>query len=144
MVGRYTWLGQFQQPWFLAGMAVLTVLFAASFFEWLPIDLPNSIVNVASRRSGGPMIEVFVTGVFGTLLATPCSAPFVGTAVGFALARGPTEIFAIFLCLGLGMALPYWMAALFPGCVWWLPRRGPWMLVVGNSSASCCSGRPSG
>ncbi|RTM15311.1 MAG: protein-disulfide reductase [Bradyrhizobiaceae bacterium] len=124
------WGIQFQQPWFLAGMAVLTVLFAASFFEWLPIDLPNSIANFASRRSGGPMIEAFLTGVFATLLATPCSAPFVGTAVGFALARGPTEIFATFLCLGLGMASPYLMAAMFPGCVRWLPRPGPWMLVV--------------
>jgi suppressor for copper-sensitivity B len=124
------WGIQFQQPWFLAGMAVLTVLFAASFFEWLPIGLPNSIANVASKRSDGPMIEAFLTGVFATLLATPCSAPFVGTAVGFALARGPSEILAIFLCLGLGMALPYWMAALFPGCVRWLPRPGPWMLVV--------------
>jgi suppressor for copper-sensitivity B len=124
------WGIQFQQPWFLAGMAVLTVLFAASFFEWLPIGLPHSIANAASRRSGGPMIEAFLTGVFATLLATPCSAPFVGTAVGFALARGPSEILAIFVCLGLGMALPYWMAALFPGCVRWLPRPGPWMLVV--------------
>jgi suppressor for copper-sensitivity B len=124
------WGIQFQQPWFLAGMAVLTVLFAASFFEWLPIGLPSSIANVASKRSGGPMIEAFLTGVFATLLATPCSAPFVGTAVGFALARGPSEIFAIFMCLGLGMALPYWMTALFPGCVRWLPRPGPWMLVV--------------
>jgi suppressor for copper-sensitivity B len=124
------WGIQFQQPWFLAGMAVLTVLFAASFFDWLPIGLPSSIANVASKRSGGPMIEAFLTGVFATLLATPCSAPFVGTAVGFALARGPSEIFSIFLCLGLGMALPYWMTALFPGCVRWLPRPGPWMLVV--------------
>jgi suppressor for copper-sensitivity B len=124
------WGIQFQQPWFLAGMAVLTVLFAASFFEWLPIGLPSSIANVASKRSGGPMIEAFLTGVFATLLATPCSAPFVGTAVGFALARGSSEIFAIFMCLGLGMALPYWMAAVFPGCARWLPRPGPWMLVV--------------
>jgi hypothetical protein len=71
-------------------------------------------------------------------------APFVGTAVGFALARGPPEIFAIFLCLGLGMALPYWMTALFPGFVRWLrvPARG--CLLCGNSSASCCSRRPFG
>lgn len=124
------WGIQFQQPWFLAGMAVLTVLFAASFFDWLPIGLPSSIANIASKRSGGPMIEAFLTGVFATLLATPCSAPFVGTAVGFALARGPSEIMAIFTCLGLGMALPYWMTALFPGFVRWLPRPGPWMLVV--------------
>lgn len=124
------WGIQFQQPWFLAGMAVLTVLFAASFFEWLPIGLPSSIATIASKRAGGPVLEAFLAGVFATLLATPCSAPFVGTAVGFALARGPSEIFAIFLCLGIGMALPYWMAALFPGCVRWLPRPGPWMLVV--------------
>jgi suppressor for copper-sensitivity B len=124
------WGIQFQQPWFLAGMAVLTVLFAASFFEWLPIGLPSSIATIASKRASGPMIEAFLAGVFATLLATPCSAPFVGTAVGFALARGPSEIFVIFLCLGIGMALPYWMAALFPGCVRWLPRPGPWMLVV--------------
>ncbi|SHG94531.1 protein-disulfide reductase DsbD family protein [Bradyrhizobium erythrophlei] len=124
------WGIQFQQPWFLAGMAVLTVLFAASFFEWLPIGLPGSITTIASKRAGGPMLEAFLAGVFATLLATPCSAPFVGTAVGFALARGPSEIFAIFLCLGIGMALPYWVAALFPGCVRWLPRPGPWMLVV--------------
>jgi suppressor for copper-sensitivity B len=124
------WGIQFQQPWFLAGMAVLTVLYAASFFEWLPIGLPSSIATFASKRSGGPMLEAFLTGMFATLLATPCSAPFVGTAVGFALARGPSEIFAIFLCLGIGMALPYWVAALFPGCVRWLPRPGRWMLVV--------------
>jgi suppressor for copper-sensitivity B len=124
------WGIQFQQPWFLAGMAVLTVLFAASFFEWLPIGLPSSIATFASKRSGGPMLEAFLTGMFATLLATPCSAPFVGTAVGFALARGPSEIFAIFLCLGIGMALPYWVAALLPSCVRWLPRPGPWMLVV--------------
>jgi suppressor for copper-sensitivity B len=124
------WGIQFQQPWFLAGMAVLTVLFAASFFEWLPIALPSSMMTFASNRSRGPMLEAFLTGMFATLLATPCSAPFVGTAVGFALARGPSEIFAIFLCLGIGMALPYWMAVLFPGCVRWLPRPGQWMLVI--------------
>jgi suppressor for copper-sensitivity B len=124
------WGIQFQQPWFLAGMAVLTVLFAASFFEWLPIGLPSSIATMASKRASRPMLEAFLAGVFATLLATPCSAPFVGTAVGFALARGPSEIFAIFLCLGIGMALPYWVAALFPGCVRCLPRPGPWMLVV--------------
>jgi suppressor for copper-sensitivity B len=111
-------------------MAALTVLFAASFFEWLPIALPMSVITVASSRTRDSRLEAFLTGAFATLLATPCSAPFVGTAVGFALARGPSEIFAISLCLGIGMALPYWMAALFPGCARWLPRPGPWMLVL--------------
>ncbi|WP_426440467.1 protein-disulfide reductase DsbD family protein [Bradyrhizobium genosp. P] len=124
------WGIQFQQPWFLAGMAVLTVLFAASFFEWFPLSLPASMMTFVSGRARGPILEAFLTGVFATLLATPCSAPFVGTAVGFALARGPSEILAIFLFLGIGMALPFLFAALFPGCVRWLPRPGSWMLTL--------------
>ena len=121
------WGIQFQQPWFLAGMAVLTVLFAASFFEWLPIALPQIFVRLSGGNSRIALFEAFLAGVFSTLLATPCSAPFVGTAIGFALAQGPKEIFAVFLCLGLGMAAPFIGAALFPGIVGFLPRPGAWM-----------------
>ncbi|WP_245504330.1 protein-disulfide reductase DsbD family protein [Lichenihabitans psoromatis] len=123
------WGIQFQQPWFLAGMASLTVLFAASLFDWLAIGLPSALMTSAgSRRSGQPLVEAFLTGAFATLLATPCSAPFVGTAVGFALAQGPIEILAVFLCLGVGMALPYGAIAAFPRLVRWVPRPGPWMV----------------
>ena len=124
------WGIQFQQPWFLAGMASLTVLFAASLFDWVAIGLPNSLMGAAGARSRTPLVEAFLTGAFATLLATPCSAPFVGTAVGFALAQGPAEILCIFLCLGLGMALPYGAVAVVPGLVRWIPRPGPWMLVL--------------
>ncbi len=124
------WGVQFQQPWFLAGMAALTVLFAASFFEWLPIGMPGAFVRLTGTKSRVALVEDFLTGAFSTLLATPCSAPFVGTAVGFALARGPGEIVAVFLCLSLGMAAPFLLAALFPGVVAWLPRPGAWMLRV--------------
>ena len=122
------WGIQFQQPWFLAAMATVTVLFAASFFDWLPIGLPARLANIGGPRSGGPLVEAFLTGALATLLATPCSAPFVGTAVGFALAQGPIEILAIFLALGTGMAAPYWLAALVPDPVRFMPRPGPWML----------------
>jgi suppressor for copper-sensitivity B len=125
------WGIQFQQPWFLAGMATVTVLFAASFFELLPIALPSSILRfVPGRTTHHFTFEAFLTGSFATLLATPCSAPFVGTAVGFALTRGPLDILAIFLCLGIGMSLPYLIAALFPGSVRWLPRPGRWMILL--------------
>jgi suppressor for copper-sensitivity B len=70
----------------------------------------------------------FVTGAFATLLATPCTAPFLGTAVGFALASGYADIFAIFAMLGFGMALPYLAVALVPGVATMLPKPGPWML----------------
>ena len=135
------WGIQFQQPWFLAGMAVVTVLFAANLFDWLQIGIPQWAVRLSeagsalrgrdrSRVLRGPAIEAFLTGAFATLLATPCSAPFVGTAVGFALARGPAEILGIFFCLGIGMGLPYFGAALVPGVAGWLPRPGPWMIAL--------------
>jgi suppressor for copper-sensitivity B len=123
------WGIQFQQPWFLAGMATVTVLFAASFFELLPIALPSSMLRFAPGRTH-QTLEAFLAGAFATLLATPCSAPFVGTAVGFALTRGPLDIFVIFLSLGIGMSLPYLLAAVFPGSVRWLPRPGRWMILL--------------
>jgi suppressor for copper-sensitivity B len=70
------------------------------------------------------------TGIFATLLATPCSAPFVGTAIGFALARGPVEIVAIFLALGLGFAAPYLLVAALPSLARLLPRPGRWMIAL--------------
>lgn len=124
------WGIQFQQPLFLAAMAVVTTLFAASFFEWLPIGLPRAFARLGGTGSRAALAEAFLTGAVSTLLATPCSAPFVGTAVGFALARGPGEIFAVFLCLGLGMAAPLLVVVLIPGLAAWLPRPGFWMVRV--------------
>lgn len=122
------WGIQFQQPWFLASMAVITTLFAASFFEWLPIQLPQVFGNSVGASARGPLAEAFLGGALATLLATPCSAPFVGTAVGFALARNPAEILVVFASLGIGMALPFLAVAAAPGLVAWLPRPGAWMV----------------
>ncbi len=65
--------------------------------------------------------------MFATLLATPCSAPFLGTALGFALARGATEIAVIFFVLGIGLATPYLLIAAVPKLATQLPKPGPWM-----------------
>ena len=125
------WGIQFQQPWFLASMAVLTTLFAASLWEWLPIPMPGFTRPAATIGANAhPRIAAFATGVFATLLATSCSAPFVGTAVGFALARGPASIAGIFGMLGAGMALPYLAVAAMPGLVRWMPKPGRWMIWV--------------
>jgi suppressor for copper-sensitivity B len=122
------WGIQFQQPWFLAGMALVTTLFAASLWGWLPIALPGGITDAAgSVRGHGRLADAFVIGAFATLLAASCSAPFVGTAIGFALARGPLDIMLVFAALGLGMAAPFLAVAAWPGVVSWLPRPGPWM-----------------
>jgi len=121
------WGIQFQWPWFIAAMAALTTLFAASLWGWLPIGLPRLAYDVAASRVRAPYADAFLTGAFATLLATPCSAPFVGTAVGFALAQGPREIATVFAALGLGFAAPYLAAAAFPQLVRVLPKPGRWM-----------------
>ena len=121
------WGIQFQQPWFLAGMTTVTFLFAASFFEWLTIPLLPPMWPFRPVRTRRPETAAFLSGIFSTLLATPCSAPFVGTAAGFALALGPIEIVAVFLCLGIGMAVPFLALAARPELSAWLPRPGAWM-----------------
>jgi suppressor for copper-sensitivity B len=74
------------------------------------------------------VLGAFMTGVFATVLATPCSAPFVGTAIGFALSRGGTDIFAIFLAMAIGLSLPYLAVAAAPRLAVMLPRPGRWMV----------------
>jgi suppressor for copper-sensitivity B len=79
-------------------------------------------------RGRGRFTNAFLMGAFATLLAASCSAPFVGTAIGFALARGPFDIALVFGALGLGMAAPFLAVAAAPGLVACLPRPGQWML----------------
>ncbi|MCC7275055.1 MAG: thioredoxin family protein [Alphaproteobacteria bacterium] len=123
------WGIQFQHPWFLAALAGVLALFAANLWGWFAIPLPGFAQAAAAAPHRGTLGH-FLTGAFAALMATPCSAPFLGTAVGFALSRGPLEILAIFLALGVGLALPYLAVAAFPGVATRLPRPGAWMNVV--------------
>lgn len=125
------WGIQFQQPLFLVAMVVLLSLFAANLWGFFEVRLPGAVSDLSAGH-GAPhsLAGHFGSGVFATLLATPCTAPFLGTAVGFALAAGPLEIAAVFLMLGLGMSLPYLLVAAAPGLARLLPRPGRWMLTV--------------
>ncbi|MBM3950830.1 MAG: hypothetical protein FJ311_05190 [Rhodospirillales bacterium] len=123
------WGIQFQQPWFLAAMIVVTTLFAANLWGLFEVHLPEAVADLGATPThthglGGH----FLAGALATLLATPCTAPFLGTAIGFALARGAGEILAVFTALGLGLALPYLAVALFPALATRLPRPGAWMI----------------
>src|SRR6185295_1811177 len=69
----------------------------------------------------------FASGLFATLMATPCSAPFLGTALSFALGQSSTTIALTLTAVGAGLALPYLALAVAPGAVRWLPRPGAWM-----------------
>jgi suppressor for copper-sensitivity B len=118
------WGIQFQQPLFLVFMVVLVTGFAANLWGLFEIPLPRAIADIAAGehslehgRDGSHSTSLgghFATGALATLLATPCSAPFLGTAVGFALASGPFEILAVFTALGLGLGLPHLLVAVFP------------------------------
>ncbi|MFI5017831.1 MAG: protein-disulfide reductase DsbD family protein, partial [Dongiales bacterium] len=122
------WGFQFQQPLFLAAMALLVTVFAANLWGFFEVPLPGFAGTLASASNRRGLLGDFFTGAFATLLATPCTAPFLATALGFALAGGPAEIFAIFLALGLGLGAPYLLLAAAPALARYLPRPGPWMI----------------
>lgn len=126
------WGIQFQQPAFLAFMIAVITLFACNMWGLFEIRLPGSIAdaaaNTGSESSG--LSGHFLTGAFATLLATPCTAPFLGTAVGFALSRGPLEIYAVFMALGVGLAAPWIIVAAFPVLANRLPKPGHWMITL--------------
>ncbi|MGE4351834.1 MAG: protein-disulfide reductase DsbD family protein [Bdellovibrionales bacterium] len=124
------WGVQFQQPTFLVVMIMLLTLFTANLWGFFEITLPRFLMDSLTAEHHPKLAGDFATGMLATLLATPCSAPFLGTAVGFALAAGPVEILAIFTALGIGMALPYFLIALLPHIAHAMPRPGKWMIVL--------------
>ena len=131
------WGIQFQEPAFIAAMAVLVTVFACHLVGFFEVPLPRFIANAASARTGPDesLAGHFVTGAFATLLATPCSAPFLGTAVGFALAGETWQMLAIFLALGVGLALPHLLVAAVPSLAAKMPRPGRWMLWLKQAMA---------
>ena len=125
------WGLQFQNPVFLAAMIALLALFSANLAGLFEITLParwTTAMDRAESRRGH--LGDFLTGAFAAVLATPCSAPFLGTAVTFALAGRALDIVVVFTALGLGLGLPYLAVAARPGMVAALPRPGRWMLAV--------------
>jgi len=127
------WGIQFQNPAFLIFLLVVVLLFAANMWGLFDIPLPRFIARHATGRKGDDeptLLGHFLTGAFATLLATPCTAPFLGTAIGFALARGAFEIFTIFTFLGIGLALPYILLAVSPRVFKYMPKPGKWMVSL--------------
>lgn len=121
---------QFQEPAFLISLIVILVLFACNLWGLFEIHLPYWIGGFVSdkiQNADNTLVAHFLTGAFVTVLATPCSAPFVGTAISFALSHGAIEIIMIFTAMGIGLALPYLLLILFPQFVTKLPKPGAWM-----------------
>ncbi|HIF9356842.1 TPA: protein-disulfide reductase DsbD family protein [Photobacterium damselae] len=124
------WGVQFQSPWFIGAMMLITGLFAANMLGLFEIRLSSNTNTWLATRGGNSYGGHFVQGMFATLLATPCSAPFLGTAVAFALGANYLTLFAIFTALAVGMAAPWLLIALFPQLANVLPKPGMWMNTV--------------
>ncbi len=116
------WGFQFQSPLFLFFLLSVLIIFALNLWGVFDVSLSSSSATFLSRFQGP-----FAEGVLATLLATPCSAPFLGTALSFALAQPAPQLFLIFFVMSLGLSLPYIFLILAPSALSALPRPGPWM-----------------
>lgn len=125
------WGLQFQQPAFLIIMVVVLAAFGANLLGLFEITLPFWITGRIGNAGMGRTVTAHVfNGFVMTLLATPCSAPFVGTAVTYALSQEAPQIMLVFTGLGVGMASPYLSLAAAPRLAALFPRPGRWMLTL--------------
>ncbi len=128
------WGFQFQSPGFIAVMALLLFflgLSLAGMFE-IGLTVTNTGSSLAARNG---YAGSFFTGVLAMVVATPCTAPFMGAAIGFALAQNAAASFAVFTALALGLAAPYVLLTFYPAWMRHLPRPGAWMEVLKQATA---------
>jgi thiol:disulfide interchange protein DsbD len=127
-----TWGGfQFTNPYFVLALSVIVLVFALNLFGVFEISLPQGVTRgLLSSTSGQHEAGSFFQGLFATVLATPCTAPFLGTALGFAFAQSPAIILLMFVAIAAGMSAPYLLLCAQPSWLRFLPKPGPWMLHV--------------
>jgi thiol:disulfide interchange protein DsbD len=128
------WGFQLQSPLFVGSMAVLFFLLGLALLGAFEIGLSLTRLGArdpASARSGSSGLgRSFLSGVLATVVATPCTAPFMGAALGWAILQPPHETMVVFTALGAGMALPYVVLSLSPGLIGRLPAPGRWMQTL--------------
>lgn len=130
------WGQQFQEPRFLIGLGVVVIFFILSLFDLFQFNLFSGSAGRLSDTSGQEGIwHDYIKGVVATLLATPCSGPFLGGTLSWASQQTPMVIFVVYLCVGVGMALPFFLIVLIPGLKNKMPKPGPWMVKIREGSA---------
>ncbi len=121
------WGFQLQEPWVVLGQAMLFFLLGLNLlgtFEW-SLWLPSGLSSWRARQPG---VDAFASGVLAVVAASPCTAPFMGAALGFAVTQSAATALLVFAVLGAGMAAPYAALVLLPGWRERLPKPGAWML----------------
>ena len=120
------WGFHLQSPAVLAGLAVLFTLLGLNLAGLFEVGnlLPQGLATLQAKH---PAADAFLSGVLAVAIASPCSAPFMGASLGYAITLPAMQALAIFAALGLGLALPFLAAAWVPAIANWLPRPGAWM-----------------
>jgi suppressor for copper-sensitivity B len=121
------WGEQFQSDGFMIVMIAVVFAFALSLLDVFTLGVPKQVNTLAAGMGREGLSNAFFNGMLATLLATPCSGPFLGTTLTWTLAQTPMTIFLIFTMLGFGMALPYVVLTAFPKLLAFVPKPGPWM-----------------
>jgi thiol:disulfide interchange protein len=122
----YNWGGLFQNRVFLVIMTGFVFAMALSLFGVYSIHIP-AFAGKAAGQSENMYADAYIKGLFATLLATPCSGPFLGGTLAWTLSKPPQTIFLIFMCIGFGMSLPYLILAINPKILRFLPKSGEWL-----------------
>jgi thiol:disulfide interchange protein/DsbC/DsbD-like thiol-disulfide interchange protein len=127
-----TWGGfQFTNPYFVLVLSVIVLVFALNLFGVFEVSLPQSVTrSLLSTSERKDLLGSFFQGVFATVLATPCTAPFLGTALGFAFTQSAAIILAMFVAVAAGMSAPYLLLSAQPAWLRFLPKPGPWMVHI--------------
>ncbi|MCF8147999.1 MAG: thioredoxin family protein [Sulfuritalea sp.] len=120
------WGFQLQSPAFVSGLAILFTLIALNLLGLLNVGnlLPSSAAGLQLRH---PAADAFLSGVLAVVVASPCTAPFMGASLGLALTLPAWQAMGIFIALGLGLALPFALLSSNPRLLDRLPKPGPWM-----------------
>jgi thiol:disulfide interchange protein/DsbC/DsbD-like thiol-disulfide interchange protein len=120
------WGFQLQSPSFVLVMLLLLFVFTMNLFGLFEFFVPGGRLLGGAKLKDG-MVGDFFSGVLATILATPCSAPFLGTALSFAFTTGTASILIIFTFVGVGLSIPFILTGFFPGLIAFLPKPGQWM-----------------
>lgn len=124
------WGFQLQEPLFVASLAAVLLIFGLSLFG--VFEMGTSIASKAGQAHTATMgttelVSSFMSGVLATAVATPCTGPFLGTALGYAVTQPPFASLLIFTMIGTGMAFPYLLLAAYPSLLRFMPKPGAWM-----------------
>jgi thiol:disulfide interchange protein len=121
-----SWGQHFQSPWFLIALILVTVVFSLGMFDIYILPIPTNISDL-EKKSGRGAVGDFLRGMLATLLATPCSGPFLGATLAWTLTQSTLVIFLVFGSIGLGMAFPYVLLSSNRTLLRLMPKPGRWM-----------------